>query len=174
MLAGLFPATRTNSPPFVAALPPGRAHHHPGVAAFRQGTPDSSANLTKSAPKFPSTLPAVNVPALRATHLHSSKKTQAGSKTPTHLNTAREPSSQITRASWDTEDSAPATLGIYGVNITALQSRSYRETSAAADSPPIPETCWKLPAKPPHKPWPATSPTKKESSAAPIPATAFH
>src|SRR6202049_2990309 len=124
MLARVFPATGTNFPPFVATPPPGRARHHPAVAAFRQDKLGSSENR-KSARKFPSTLPAANAPALRATHLHSGKTCQAGSKTPTRRNTTPESCGRITRASSDTEDCAPADPGIYGANIMALQNRSF-------------------------------------------------
>src|ERR1700730_800926 len=173
MLAGVFPATRTDFPPFVVTLPPGPAQHLRAVAAFGQGTPGSTENRRLS-PKFPSTLPAANAPALRATHLHSDNTYQAGSKTPTRPNTARESCDRITRASSDTEDCAPASPGIYGANIMARQNRSYRGTLAATGSQPIPEMHWKWPARVPHKPWLATDPPTKEWCAAPNPARVSH
>src|SRR4030081_1523118 len=120
MLADVFPATRTGFPPFVATLPQDRDQHLPAVPASRQGTPGSTENQ-KLSPKFPSTLPAANAPALRATHLHSGNTCQDGSKTPTRPNTAPESCDRITRASSDTEDFAPASPGIYGASITARQ-----------------------------------------------------
>src|ERR1700730_5595973 len=152
MFAGGFPATRTNFPPFVAALPQDRAQHHPAVAASGPDTPGSSENR-KLAQKLPSTLPAANAPPLHATHLRSGKTIQAGSKTPTRRNTAREPCARTARVSSDTKDCAPANPEIYGANIMALQNRSYRVRLAAADSRPTPETYWKWPARRPHKPW---------------------
>src|ERR1700688_2254430 len=131
MIAGVFPATRTDFPPFVATLPQGRDQPHPAVVASRQDRPGNTEN-PKSAPKFPSTLPAANAPALRATHLHSNKNHQADSKTPIRPNTIPESCARIARASWDTKDSVPANPEIYGVNIMAPQNRSYRGTPAAA------------------------------------------
>src|ERR1700730_18545067 len=173
MLADVFPATRTGFPPFVATLPQDRDQHLPAVPPPRQGTPGSTENR-KLSPKFPSTLPAANGPALRATHLHSGNTYQAGSKTPTHPNTARESCGRITRASSDTEDCAPASPGIYGANIMALQNRRYRGALAAAGSQPIPEMHCKWPASLPHKPWLATDPPTKEWCAAPNPARVSH
>src|SRR6202166_5355084 len=142
MLARVFPATRTNFPPFVATLPLGRVRRHPAVAASRQDKPGSSENR-KSARKFPSTLPAANAPALGATYLHSGKSCQAVSKTPTRPNTTRESCGRTARESSDTEDYVPTNPEICGANIMALQNRSYRGTLAEEDLRPTLETCSK-------------------------------
>src|ERR1700675_5020738 len=171
MLARVFPATRTNFPPFVATLPPGRDRHHQVAAASRQDKPGSSENR-KSARKFPSTLPAANAPALGATYLHSGKSCQAGSKTPTRPNTTRESCGRTARESSDTEDYVPTNPEICGVNIMAPRNRSCPGTLAAEDSRPTPETCSKWPVTQPRTPWLVANPKPKEWCAAPSPATA--